>query len=392
MHFIKSEVVQEAPSAEAAASASADLNDFAWAFYAQGGRAGANFVYSPYSISVATAMLSAGAAGETLAQIQGALHFTNTGDALHAGQASLARELSTRNREGTDERKAQTLRVSNDLWMAPSLNPEGAFLDPLARYYDSGVFLAPFETQPEVVRDAINDKVTEDTSGLIQELLPARSITDDTVFVLTNALYFNGHWSRAFRREATAPATFTGLDGTVGRVDMMHQMSDYPYVSAPGYQAVSLPYDGHELEMVFIVPDEGNFANLVASLDAQFVSEVVQSLEPRYLDLGLPAFEVKSDVALEEELIQAGMTNAFTQAAEFPAIGDVLIDKAFHQATLVVDEEGTEAAAATAFVGVPKSGPSSEPLALRLDRPFVFFVRDVTSNASLFVGHYVAAE
>ena len=200
-----------------------DLASFAWSFYAQVRRSDTNFVYSPYSIAAASAMLSAGAAGRTLTQIRTALRFSGVGAPLHEAHNALALLLHSRNRNhaGDPERKTQVLRISNDLWMAPESPPKPAFLDALERHYGSGVHLVSFHEDPERSRGAINQKVCRDTEGLIPELLPRDSIQPDIKLVLTNALYFKAGWESPFAKGLTEPRPFLKLSGETTRVATM---------------------------------------------------------------------------------------------------------------------------------------------------------------------------
>lgn len=391
---VKSSLERLTPPAGAETVASEDLGQFAWDFYEQVQDTSENFVYSPYSIGVASAMLSAGAAADTLAQIQSALRFSETGDPLHEAHNALSLALSSRNHEGTEEQNAQALRISNDFWMLPALSPSDAFLDPLAQHYGAVVHLAPFDEEPEQSRQAINKKVSEDTGQLIPELLPKGSIDSMVVFVLTNALYFKARWATEFAKAATEPGDFFALDGSTQQVQMMAQTEFHRYLDADGFEAVSLAYDSYELEMVFIVPDAGQFETVAAGLTADEVANIVDSLQQTRLELKLPKLEISSDLPLKTELQAAGMVDAFEEGvADFRYIADnVFISDAFHQARLILDEEGTEAAAATAFVGSTTGEPTDEPVPVTIDRPFVFFIRDIPTGAVLFLGHFVKAD
>jgi serpin B len=369
-----------------------DLSNFAWSFYRDLEKPRGNFVYSPYSIAIASAMLSAGAAGDTLSQLRSALRFSDTGSPLHEAQNALLQLLQARNREGDKNHNPQLLRISSDFWMHPELTPESSFLDTLAQYYGAGVHLAAFETEPEECRRQINAKIALDTGQLIGELLPPGSIDPLVVFVLTNALYFKAHWKDEFDKASTRSGPFTTLDGGTVDVALMHQETPAGYFEGDDFFAVSLPYDGDEVSMVFLVPELGTFEAFVSSLDAAKIQDIVDSLQRTQLDLALPKFALSGDIPLAEKLRGAGMIDAFDpDRANFSRIAsNVFISNAFHQAKLVLDEQGTEAAAATAFVGSVSSIPP-EPTPVVIDRPFLFFVRDAT-GAALFIGQLATPE
>jgi serpin B len=374
-----------------AALAADELAEFGWTFYAQAGNADANFVYSPYSLATAAAMLYAGAAGTTQSEMSDVFAFSEEGDAFHQARNDLLQILASRNVEATESRNAQHLKISNDFWMESRLQPTDHFLNVLSAYYGAPVFL--FEGSPEDVRVAINGKVSDDTVGLIPELLPPLSITADTIFVLTNALYFKANWSWQFDKELTAPADFETAAGTIASVDMMHIQGGegFRYAELDGTQVLAMPYFGSELEFVALVPPTGTFATFRDGLNAQSVQTLLSDLPSAALNLAFPKMDVAYTLPLKIELIAAGMTSAFKGGvADFSqlATNQLWIGEAFHQAKIILDEEGTEAAAATAFVGVDESvGPT--PIDVTIDRAFVFFIRDVQTGALLFLGHYL---
>jgi serpin B len=332
-------------------------------------------------------MLVAAARGETKDEIDAALSFSNdTGPAFHEARNDVAQALEARNRPASGETAAQWLRVSNDFWLHPEFTPEENYLNTLSSYYGVGVFLAPFDTDPEAARVAINDKVARDTEQLIRDLLPRGSV-DDAVFVLTNALYFKANWSKQFSKSATRAQPFLGTAGEES-VQMMTGTILGRHFASSDYEAIALPYLGGELEFVAIMPPAGTFESFAAGLSAERVSAAVSSLVPANLALELPRLDISSNVPLRERLEALGMRRAFTPEADLSGAGpDLYLQDAFHQATLKLDEEGTEAAAATALVGTVASAPPP-PIPVKLDHSFVFFIRDVPTDSLLFVGHF----
>lgn len=370
-------------------SASADGWSFGWKLYAEEADPAANTFFSPYSISTAASMLFAGAAGQTKTEMQSALDFSTDGEAFHQARNTIALALDARNRAATEEQNAQTLRVVNDLWLEPSFRPLPTFLDTLSAYYGASVFLAPFQTDPEAARLAINDKVSRDTEGLIDDLLPPSSV-DDAAMVLTNALYFKARWAFEFDALSTADAPFATQSGQSTPVPMMHSQLETGQVVSDDYSAIAVPYAQNQLELVAIMPAPGTFDAFVRSLDAATVTRIAGELTPAAVDLSFPKLEITAEVPLKDRLIALGMQSAFDDgSADFSALSDtdVVVSDAFHRATISIDEEGTVAAAATALVLRPTSLPT-EIIPIVLDHPFVFFVRDVETNALLFVGHY----
>jgi serpin B len=376
-------------------TASSDNQDFAWRIFALESSPDQNTVLSPYSISVAAAMLSAGAGGETLSEIREALGFTAEGEALHAAHNRLLQSLAARNHEGTSDTNAQTLKLANDFWMLPDLRPADAFLDVLSAYYGIGVHLTRFDTMPEESRQAINDEVADDTNQLIDELLPEGSIDSAVVFVLTNAICFKANWAEPFSASSTENLPFQTQAGESPEAPMMRNASlETRFQVASDFTAVALPYSGRELELVAIMPTQGTFESFVQGLDADRVESILDGLESGLVDLRFPKFEIKAEVPLKQHLEALGMVQAFSPtSANFELIApNVYISDAFHDATIILDEKGTEAAAATAFVGTKSSDPVDTPVPLVFDHPFVFLIRDVPTDATLFVGQFVTPE
>jgi serpin B len=389
---LKGDAPRVAASGTLPNSASADGWAFAWKFYGEEATATENAFFSPYSISVASAMLVAGAAGETRTEIQSALDFSTDGEAFHQAQNAVSQALLSRNRPGSqiEATNAQTLRLVNDLWLAPAYRPASAFLDTLSAYYGASTYLAPFDTDPEASRKAINEKVATDTEQLIDEILPSGSLDRDVVCVLTNAIYFKATWEQQFGKAATQNEPFLADSGASSDVPMMHAEFGARYVVKPDYQAIALPYSANELELVAIMPTQGTFGAFIDGTSAESVTRISGELARGQVDLKFPKFGIESQVPLKARLQALGMLRAFEPGADFSPLGRGLyIRDAFHDATIELDEEGTEAAAATAIVAVPESIPPT-PVPLVFDHPFVFFIRDIETNALLFVGHYVA--
>lgn len=353
-----------------------------------------NLFYSPYSISVALAMTYAGARGETKRQMAETLHFTLSQEKLHPAFNALDLKLASRGREPTAKGgKPFKLKVANALWGQTGYSFLPEFLDLLAINYGAGMRLVDFASAPEAARITINRWVSDQTEGKIQDLLPAGSITPSTVLVLTNAIYFSASWHYPFDEKLTQDGVFHLLDGTEVTVPMMHQRELFNYAEGNGYQAVELPYRGKdkfswELSMVILLPEAGRFEEFESSLDAARVAAIISEFERKPVDLAMPKFSYDSSFSLGKTLAAMGMPLAFGSAADFSgmdgtrnlSIGDVV-----HKAFVSVDEAGTEAAAATAVIVLTAAPPAPEAV-MSIDRPFIFFIRDIETEAILFVG------
>jgi len=367
-------------------------NAFAFDLYEAIKEGDGNIFYSPYSISLALAMTYAGARGETEQQMADTLCFSLSQDRLHPAFNSLDIELASRGEgaKGKDE-EGFRLNIVNAIWGQENYEFLSEFLDVLAENYGAGLRPLDFASAPEESRVTINNWVSDQTEGRIEDLIPQGLIDTWTRLVLTNAIYFNAAWQYPFDEDATYDSTFYLLNGDEITVPMMRQTEWFGYGEGDGYQAVELPYDGGELSMVILLPTAGYFASFEDLLDAQWLDEIIGRLERREVALTMPKFEFESDFMLGETLAAMGMPDAFLwEVADFSGMTgnrDLFIADVIHKAFVSVDEAGTEAAAATALV-MPTAMPPGELVEVTVDRPFVFLIHDRTGTV-LFVGRVV---
>ncbi len=351
-----------------------------------------NIFYSPYSLSVALAMTYAGARGETEQQMAEALSFYLAQDKLHPAFNYLAQELASRGEgaQGKDE-EGFRLNIVNDIWGQKDFSFLPDFLDRLAENYGAGLRILDFIGNPEAARVAINDYISEQTEEKIQDLIPEGLIDIMTRLVLTNAIYFNAAWLYPFSEDMTSDGIFHLLDGGEVTVPMMHQGESLGYTEGEGYQAVELKYDGEELSMIILLPDSGQFENFEISLDAELLNDIIDNLENKHVELTLPKWEYESSFMMKETLQAMGMPIAFTSAADFSGMTgkpDLYIADVVHKAFVSVDEAGTEAAAASAVIMKLTAMPT-DVATVTVDRPFIFFIRDIETGAILFFGRVV---
>lgn len=393
------EVVRsDAPRAEANLSSAADtasaLEAFSTDLYAILARADGNLVFSPYSAAIALAMTRAGAVGATREQMDAVLHASEAGD-LDAGLNAIDQALATRPGEyqSFDEVVELELSTANQLWGQQDFQFNVDFLDLLATQYGAGMRLVDFREEPEDARVTINDWVSEQTRERIPELIPEGVIDELTRLVLTNAIYLNAPWMHRFEGSATEPGPFTTLKGGSVEAQMMFLSEHLRYVRGEALQAVELPYIDGSLSMLVVVPDDGEFAAVEAAFDAQALQDLVAGLASVEVDLEFPRFEFRTQASLSAALGELGMPIAFTDDADFSGMTaeeDLLIQDVVHEAFISVDEEGTEAAAATAVtMGATSAPPQDEKVELIVDRPFLFLIRDIETGAVLFMGRVV---
>jgi len=348
-----------------------------------------NLFYSPYSISLALAMTYAGARGETAEQMAATLQFLIDQERLHPAFNWLDTELAKRG-EGAEGKDGEGFRLNivNAIWGQKDYEFLPAFLDVLAENYGAGLRILDFITETEKSRLAINDWVSGQTEGRIEDLIPPGAIGALTRLVLTNAIYFNAAWEYPFDEEMTADGSFYPLDSGQVTVPMMKQTESFGYTEGQGYQAVELPYDGGELSMVILLPEAGKFEAFEEGLQAQQVEATIRDLQPTEVALTMPRFEFDSEFSLKDTLAEMGMPIAFSGGADFSGMTgnrELSISDVVHKAFVAVDEAGTEAAAATAVIMELTAAPEP-PVEVTIDRPFIFLIRDIETGAILFVG------
>jgi serpin B len=351
--------------------------------------AGTSGVLSPASVALALAMARAGARGDTATQMDAVLR--DVASDAHGGWLNaLDRALSARSgtfKDSAGKDATITLRIANAPFAQRDLTLESAYLDALASRFGAGVRLVDYRTDPEAARVAINGWVKDQTEQRIPELLGKGAIDQLTRLVLVNAIYLKAAWRSAFAEAATAPAMFTRADGSTVDVPTMHLTADLAYATGAGWQAVELPYVGDSLALTIILPDD--LATFEAGLDEPGFSAITTALEPRSVELSLPKFGLETTADLGGVLAALGMTDALDpDRADFSGITpaeQLYISAVIHQANLDVDEKGSEASAATAAVMGTTAMPSDQ-VVLRVDRPFLFALRDTKTGAILFLG------
>jgi serpin B len=389
-----SRVSASAPRADVI-SASTAMNAFGADLYAVLAKTvgGGNLVFSPASIETALVMTYAGAAGDTATEMAATLHFQLRGDALHQAFNSLDTLLESRSWQGKDPEGKDVgvlVKTANSLWGQKDMTFEKLFLDTLAKDYGAGVRLVDYKTAAEDARKAINEWVAGETANKIEDLIPEGALDDLTRLVLVNAVYLDATWASQFDKAATADGSFTTLAGTEVTTPMMSQNAGFSYAKSDGWQAVELPYTRDELAMFLIVPDAGRFAEVEARLKDGLVDQAAAALASTgEVDLSVPKFKFRTQASLSDALKALGMRKAFDlKVADFSGMTKqepLYISDVIHEAYIAVDEEGTEAAAATAVIMRAGAMPM-EPVRLTIDRPFIFALRDKDTGAILFLG------
>ncbi len=369
----------EPPAAETLAQSN---TAFGVQLYRQLSQGSANTFFSPYSVSSALAMTYGGAREETAREMKAALHFQLDQDRLPAAFKALNAALA----QGLDP-DGQKLRIANALILTGGdVGP--AYKQLLKNSYDAEIFPGDL--------GAVNSWVRQKTEAGIDKILD--QLDPNSVCVILNAIYFKGIWERAFDQSLTREAPFQRPGAEPSNVRFMNQKNDFKLLSQEDFQAISIPYKGNTLAMLILLPRKvEGLSALEAKMNRQSLPDWFAALErqaPRKVALSLPRFKFETGYDLARPLKQMGMKNAFEmERADFRGMGwpkgKLYISQVKHKAFIEVNEEGTQAAAATAVEMATKSMPAP-PEVFRADHPFLFFIRHNPTGTLLFMGRMVA--
>ena len=344
---------------------------------------GQNLCFSPYSAAACLTMAYAGARGETAKQMADVLGQSLPAEKLHPAAARLDWQLKDRRNDSVE------LCTANALWADRAEQPRPAFQSLLSETYGAELRLVDFRTEPTQACQAINRLAADQTRGHINELLDPSAVTSDTMLVLTNAVYLKAPWSEPF--DETKPGPFHRADGRAVTAPLMHNRIEIPYARTEHWTAVQLPYAGEDLAMLLILP-AGKLSEFEANLKADALAGIVDRLKDTEIRLVMPKFEQRSALHLISALKSLGMAAAFDKnKADLSGMFEkpkVWIEAVEHRAWIKVDEQGTEAAAATGLSPVT-AAPAPEPKLppeVRFDRPFLYAIRHIPTRAVLFLG------
>lgn len=365
-----------------------DSNAFAVDLYAQLRSQPGNLFFSPESISTAFAMAYAGARGQTASEMQHVFHFSLPPVKLHPAMGTLLARMNGPHR-------GYTLRVADALWAEQDAGFLPSYLKLVQSDYSAGFHRVNFKSSPEIVRNSINQWVEEQTNHKIQNLIAPGVLTPATRLVLTNAIYFKGDWLNTFEEASTQTEQFHLSLSQFAMAPLMHRTGSYSYYDGGTFQALDLPYQGDELSMDILLPRSiDGLPALEQSFTASNINNWLEKLEPESkVILTLPRFTMTQQLELNSALSALGMPQAFGGSADFSGMTgkhDFTISAAIHKAYIDVNEQGTEAAAATSIVMSATAAripfPTPPPIVFRADHPFLFMIRDTRTGAILFLG------
>jgi serpin B len=381
---------QTSPSAKADRAAVVEGNNaFAIELYGQLRNQRGNLFFSPESISTALAMTYAGARGDTASEMAKTLHFTLPPERLHPAMGALLRDLNA-------PHDGYQLRVADALWAQRDYVFRDDFLKVSKSDYGAGFNQVDFKGATEAARLTINQWIEQKTENKIKDLLQPGVLDSLTKMVLTNAIYFKGNWLTPFTKAYTEDEDFHLSPAQAVKAPLMHLSDGFYYFDGGTFQALEIPYEGRKMSMIVFLPkDIGGLPALEESLTAANTKQWLDQLKwvPEVI-LTMPKFQMTRQFKLQDTLGAMGMPRAFdANTADFSGMTgnrELFISAVIHKAYIDVNEEGTEAAAATAVVmekamAMPPRRDQPPPV-FRADHPFVFIIRDNSSGGILFMG------
>ncbi len=364
-------------------------NAFAFDLYGKLKGQEGNLFLSPFSISTALAMTCEGARGETETQMAKVLHFEEGVAVLHEAFGWIIKDVNGRGRKNYE------LSVANALWAQKNYTLRKEYVEVVRKGFGAGLENVDFVGATEEARKTINAWVEKQTKEKIKELIQPGVLNERTRLVLTNAIYFKGKWAQEFDKKLTKDEVFHVAKGKDVRIPMMHQDAEFRYGETDGCQVLELPYRGDEMTMVVFLPKEvAGLGKLEERLTLETLNKWTEKMGRREVEVLLPRFKMEGEFSLKDVLIGMGMTDAFDPGkADFKGMTgeekDLYVSAVVHKAYVDVNEEGTEAAAATGVVMKTQSIAPEPPVVFKADHPFVFVIRDRKTGSILFMGRVV---
>ncbi|WP_353952438.1 serpin family protein [Knoellia sp. S7-12] len=391
LELVRSNLQRSAGTPDAIPEVVAGVHSLAGGLYGRLAAKPGNLVLSPYSVAVALGMTLSGAGGRTAAEMRDVMGVARDAP-FHGGLNALTAYIEglAGPQDRADGSKAVlALDGANQLYGQQGVGWERDFLDLLAREYGAGLQTLDFQHAHEEARVLINDWVAGRTQDRIPELIPAGLLNPLTCLVLVNALYLKAPWETPFEKSLTQPRPFHLRDGSSVDVDTMVQTLTTTMAQGDGWRAARLPYAGRALAMTLVLPDPGRLREVEGLLTSGGLTDVISTGRRAMLDLRLPRWTFRTQAPLTDVLQRLGMHSAFDpDEADFRPMTeedlDLHVSAVLHEGFIAVDEEGTEAAAATAVVVSVVSAPVTEPF--HVDRPFLFVIHDVEYDTPLFLG------
>lgn len=371
---------------ESVSSLSDSMNDFSFDLYNHIGPGNNdNVFFSPYSIFVALAMTYEGARGDTATKMKNVLGFEQNDE---VSLCSFGRIYNLLNIDAE-----YTLNTANALWTQENYPFLDEYLNFINNYY-MGLATEVDFTNPATAAEIINEWVEDNTGGKIIDMLSSSDITPSTVLILSNAIYFKGLWLNQFEKENTVDRDFEITTKETIQVPTMvltNSEESFNYTETEDLQILELPYKGDAVSMIVLLPKENNITIAEEELNSENLASWLDSMSPTVVDIYLPKFTFKTEYDLKNTLIDMGLGIAFSSAADFSGMngfGNLIIDKVLHKAFVEVNEEGTEAAAATT-VHILETSIPKQSIVFDANHPFIFMIQHKETGTILSTGKVI---
>lgn len=335
-----------------------------------------NIFISSFSISSMLTMALNGAEGTTREAVENSLHYQDMSrEVLNRSYQAYLKRISNLDRK-------VMLEIANSIWARDGFEIQKDFVDMNRKYLSAEAQTLDFDDPASV--DVINGWISKKTNKLIPKMIDP-PIERDTVMFLVNAIYFKGQWTKQFKPQNTQEKDFRALDGKKDKVMMMFRSGITDYYRNDELQAVRLPYGNEKTSMVVVLPNK-NINEWIEGMDQEAWENILENLKPREIQLQIPKFKMEYGIKeLNKALTELGMGEALSESANFSGIAEqVYISEVLHKAVVDVNEEGTEAAAAT--IGTITATSAVEPIQFIADHPFFFAIMDDESGNILFMG------
>jgi serine protease inhibitor len=355
-----------------------------------------NLFCSPFSLSTALGMTYAGARGQTAKEMNKVLKYSLDDEDVHNSFAGLLKEI---NGNADDKTAGYKLTTANALWGQKNYGFLPEYIKLTKDNYGSGLQEVDYKSAPAEARKTINAWVEKQTNNTIKDLVPEGLLTPNTRLVLTNAIYFKGAWEKQFKKDRTKDDTFHVDEAKDVKAAFMHQTDKFGYYSNPTFQMLELPYVGEDVTMVILLPREiTGLPVLEKSINVESLVDWFSRMRNVEVQVNIPKFKLASEFRLKKELSALGLGRAFSDEADFSGMNGgkepLHIDDVVHKAFIDVNEEGTEAGAASGVGVGTKGGDQVAPKVpvFEADHPFLFMIRDNRSDSILFLGRVVNPE
>jgi serpin B len=344
-----------------------------------------NFIFSPFSISSAIAMTYAGSKNNTLTEISEVFYFNKNLNNFHKDFKNLSEFKSNKNS------KVQ-FYSANSIWIDKDLKLEDTYLTINKKFYSGIAYLQDFQNFPEKSRVKINTWVEKNTNNKITDLLKSSDIDISTRLVLVNALYFNGSWDKQFKKEENTIEKFQIGKRIFEDKTFMNATINSSYYEDKLAEIIDIYYSNAKYSLMIIIPKSyRKMKKFEKSLSFEYYMQLEKMKKMKRVNLSIPKFEIETDLNLNETLQRMGIKDAFNSSADFSGITTqekLYISNVVHKAKITVTENGTEAAAATAVV-MRKTSFIADQVDLKIDKPFIYILRNTENNCIYFMGKIV---